>query len=116
MTLKELYEKVLEKKENAIKHRERIGKITPENYLEHTELKGEIEAYEDVLNLIESSEILNEYKTKCPICNGKVEIHYNQNQIEVYECQNEKCGFEYPVRQDHIKRWKYGNGWWSKGL
>ena len=79
-------------------------------------IKGEIQAYTDVLCLIESSEILDCYKTKCPICNGKVEIHYNQNQIEVYECQNEKCGFEYPVRQDHIKRWKYGNGWWSKGL
>lgn len=48
---------------------------------------------------------------KCPRCNGDLEWHYNRCQILCYMC---KCGFEYPVKKEQFKLWKYGEGWWNK--
>lgn len=49
---------------------------------------------------------------ECPNCNKKLDIHYNKIQILCYMCSN--CDFEYPVKKQQIKLWKYGEGWWLK--
>ena len=69
MTVKEIYELIKEKRDNAKSHLERNGGITKANCIDEKgypllrtglELKGEIEAYTDVICLIESSGVLND--------------------------------------------------------
>ncbi len=51
-------------------------------------------------------------RMKCPNCGGIIEWHYNKYQILCYMCEN--CDFEYPVKKEQLKLWKYGEGWWNK--
>lgn len=57
-TINEIYDLIKEKKFNAendlYREKTRVYSSTKKQY----ELKGEIEAYEDVLNLIETSQVL----------------------------------------------------------
>lgn len=56
MTIKELYETIKQKKDNALNHlKQEAQKPQPRSHLQ-IELNGEISAYNDVLALIESSE------------------------------------------------------------
>lgn len=72
-TINEIYELLKQKKENAINDRERTRKnnyqyvngvkvyhVSNKEY----ELKGEIDAYTDIICLIESSGLVNQDKTK----------------------------------------------------
>lgn len=70
-TIDEIYNIIIEKRDNAESHLERNGGITKANCIDEKgypllrtglELKGEILAYTDVLCLIESSQILKEDK------------------------------------------------------
>lgn len=54
-TLKEIYELIQQKKENALND---LNSYAPKTPAEFMKLKGEIEAYTDVLVLIETSEVL----------------------------------------------------------
>ena len=67
MTIQEIYELIKQKRESAENHRERIYKKMHEDEIKeqhydciYQELIGEINAYTDVLCLIESSGVLDD--------------------------------------------------------
>ena len=57
-TIKEIYEIIKEKRENALNDRLSKGSLSVYNPYIY-ELKGEIDAYSDVLTLIETSGVLD---------------------------------------------------------
>ena len=68
-TINEIYELIKQKRENAFNHRERVcmplGKETTINDLAlKFKLEGTVDAYTDVIALIESSGLVNQDKTK----------------------------------------------------